>query len=759
MKPSTIKIVAFLMLFCMLTTSNNILQAQISTNQTGQSMSPLLNKANIAYEDLNYSIAADRYEVYLRNTGNQSKEALSKLADCYWQMREYNDALRVYKLLYPKIDQTISKYERIRISELFARYGEYQQAAEWLKGVYGYELRAKVYNKKESLTQMKKDSIDWTVSFLNINTPYREFSPFLLNNILFFSSNKPTLAKTKAFGWDGNNYTRLWKIPVSNIDSGTINLKNESELTKNKSKGESKNIAGLYEYGDRKQKSSASNLLNNQLYIKDDSKLIGGIVKGLDKVPFNAGTISVDKNNHIYFSSNYAQADTSGLNRICLMEGIYSPSGISKIKQLSFGDDNSYSVMHPAINPDGTLLVFSSDRPFGKGGYDLYYSQRKDTNQLWDNLKTFGRNINTVGNEVFPSITANGYLYYSSDAAPGLGGLDIFKIPLQDALNGKGEPQHLSYPINSSADDFGWTQDSTGTNGYFTSDRLNNNDNLYSFNYKPVNSLKLTKLVEPIKRSESAKLFEPTKKSYIEGSVVEKESLTPIEGATVFLYEKNGNKVYVAKTDEHGKYRFPIPSTNNFTIKAYEYKYISDCLKSTAVYNSQLLDTIQNEPRDLLLDKFKVGFVWKLSNIKYGFDKSSIQPDARPILDSLVAILNSHPITVELGSHTDSRGSSIHNDRLSQDRAEAVAAYIVSKGIKAKRITAKGYGARKLLNKCADGVPCTNEEHQVNRRTEVKVTGYTTPHKKSEYIDADRFITGQKINRSALPAEFFDDCK
>lgn len=758
MKLSRIKIIALLMLFCMLTISIDILQAQISTKQTGQSMSSLLNKANSAYDDLNYFIAADRYEVYLRNTGNQSKEALSKLADCYWQMREYSDALRVYKLLYPKIDQTISKYERIRISELFARCSEYQKAAEWLKGLYGYELRAKAYNKKESLTLMKKDSSDWTVSFLNINTSYREFSPFLLNNILFFSSNKPTLAKTKAFGWDGNNYIRLWEIPVSSIDSGTINQKEDDKLTRNKSKGESKDIAGLYEYGDRKQKSSASNLLINQSYIKSNSKLIGTTVKGLDKVPFNTGTISIDRNNHIYFSSNYAQADTSGLNRICLMEGIYSPSGISKIKQLSFGDDNSYSVMHPAINPDGTLLVFSSDRPFGKGGYDLHYSQRKDTNQLWDNFKTFGSNINTAGNEVFPSITVD-YLYYSSDGVPGLGGLDIFRIPLQDALNGKGEPEHLSYPINSSADDFGWTQDSTGTSGYFTSDRLNNNDNLYSFNYKPVNPLKTSKLVEPFKRSESAKLVGPAKKSYIEGSVVEKGSLTPIEGATVFLYEKNGNKVYVAKTDEHGKYRFPIPSTSNFTIKAYEYKYTSDCLKSNAVYNSQLIDTIQKEPRDLLLDKFKVGFVWKLSNIKYGFNKSNIGADAKPILDSLITILNSHPITIELSSHTDSRGSSMLNDRLSEDRAKAAAAYIISKGINAKRVTAKGYGSRKLLNKCADGVPCTNEEHQVNRRTEVKVTGYTTPQRKSEYIDADRFITGQKIDRSALPAEFFDDCK
>ena len=398
--------------------------------------------------------------------------------------------------------------------------------------------------------------------------------------------------------------------------------------------------------------------------------------------------------------------------------------------------------MHPAINLDGTLLVCSSDKAGGKGGYDLYYSKRSDINQPWDTLKTFGNNLNTIGNEVFPSITPDGYLYFSSDNIPGLGGLDIYRILLHDAIAGRGEIEHLSYPVNSSADDFGWTQqDITGVKGFFTSDRLNSDDNLYSYSYNPI------------------KMLKRAKKSFIEGFVLEKQSLKPIMGATLFLYNIREDTVYVAKADKNVKYHFPVLTTSDIIIKAVNKKYINDCLSANILYEPQPKDTIQKAPRDLLLDKFKVGFKWKLSNIHYDFDKWNIRADAMPILDSLIMILNENLITVELGSHTDSRGSFKYNERLSQHRAESAVAYLIQHGIDSKRITAKGYGEYQLLNGCSDGVPCTDEEHQANRRTEVKVTGYTTPQKVSENIDPDKFKDGEKINKNDLPKDFFEECK
>jgi len=737
MKRTTLNIIAFLILLCLQSTSGSTLINQKDIIQKVESKSTLISKADIAYKSKKYSLAAIYFENNLKNRGDSTNQILVELADCYWQMRDYSNALRVYKLIQPDGNYELTQKERIRIAELYARNNEYNQAFKWLNGISGYQQKANVYNEVKSRNQMKKDSICWKLNFLNINTSCREFSPFIANNTLFFSSNKPISEKTKAFAWDGNNFARLWEIPISKIDSLTsIQITNKilniKEATPNLRK-----LAEIYENSDNKPNQNSQRILINQPYHKGNTNIIGSNVKGLDKVRFNAGAISFDKNDHIYFSANYAKADKKGVNRICLMEGTYSTLGITEISQLPFGDADSYSVMHPAINQDGTLLVFSSNKANGTGGYDLYYTQRNDINQKWDSVKSFNNNINTLGNEVFPSITANNYLYYSSDAAAGLGGLDIFRIQLKDAIEGKSEPEHLSYPINSSFDDFGWTQDTKGTKGYFTSDRLNNNDNIYGFDY--------TSVVLP-------------NKSFIEGFVLEKKLLNPIKGATLFIYI-NDDTVYIAKTDGNGKYRFPVFASSNAIIKAVDNKYISDCLTSTIVYEPQPKDTIQKVPRDLLLDKFGVGFVWKISTFHYDLNKSNIRQDAMPILDSIVMVLNAYPISVELSSHTDSRGSFAYNKRLSQHRADAAVAYIISKGIDAKRISAKGYGESRLLNKCVVGVPCSEEEHQTNRRTEVKVTGFTTPQVIQNNIDADKLKDGDIIDKSLLPKDFFDECK
>ena len=145
MKLSTIIRVAFAI--CMLT--SGILNAQINTNKKAPiKYSILLKKADIAYQDSKFAIAADYYETYLQNPVNSHNIVLSKLADCYWQMREYDKALRIYKLISPNGNQGASQQYKHRIAELYARNGQYQQASEWLKGVAGYQLKAQVYNEK-----------------------------------------------------------------------------------------------------------------------------------------------------------------------------------------------------------------------------------------------------------------------------------------------------------------------------------------------------------------------------------------------------------------------------------------------------------------------------------------------------------------------------------------------------------------------------------------------------------------------------------
>ncbi len=722
---------------CVLLMSSGAFHAQAQTDQ--QNSTGLLKKANIAYRDLKFAVAADYYETYLQNMQGSQDTVIAKLADCYLQMREYDRALREYKKIYNEGIVGETQQQKLKIAELFARKGEYRQASDLLLNVDGYKTKAQAYGQPKMLDAMKKDSLNWNLSFLNINTSEREFSPCLVGNTLLFSSNKALPTKKDAFGWDGKNYSHLWKIPVASISAVPVDQMNESMLAKaQKSQSKARQLAEVYEQGDTKPMNSALGLLINKPTMKGDPNSIGTIVSGLDKIKLNAGAISVDKNNKVYFSSNYPKADKKGVNRICLMEAEYSSTGVSKIKQLPFGDPNSYSVMHPAVNSDGTFMVCSSDMPNGQGGYDLYYTERDDSSKPWSKLNPLNASINTIGNEVFPTITTNGYLYFSSDAMPGLGGLDIYRVLLQDVTNGNATPEHLSYPVNSSSDDFGWTQDSTAVRGYFTSDRVNSNDNLYSFYFE----------IKKIKG-----------RLYVEGFVLDKQTAEPIETATVFMLNKADNKVTVAKSDKDGKFRFPISNQGEVVIKAIKKGHSDDCLSMTTTVTVQDEDIIQKTPHDLLLDKYKIGYTWKLNNIHYDFDKSFIRKDARPILDSLVTILNTYPINVELGSHTDSRGSNAYNIALAQRRADAAVAYLINSGIDSQRIKAKGYGETQLLNKCSDGVPCSKEAHQENRRTEVKVLSLNIPQSKSPELDLDKFKAGEVVDKDEFPNGFFDNCK
>jgi hypothetical protein len=690
----------------------------------------ILKSGDSAYKDFKYSIAANFYEKYFQTVAEMPKAVLLKLADCYWKIRNYDDASRVYNLLYSSGSEDVSAQIRLRIAELFARSRDYKQASKWLNGLAGYELKASAYINKSDMMSMRRDSLNWHLGLLNVNTAYNEFTPFLADSVLYFSSDRPDRNKLNIFEGIENNYARLWKIQLHELQVNPIKIL-DSYQTRKQNIIEDRNTPTV-------EKNKDINVFLDKLYTKGDTCKGATLVSGFNIVRYNVGAVSVDKNNHFYFSANYSKSDKVGTNRLRLMEGICKKNGYLKMKELPFGERDVFSVMHPAINRDGTFLVFSSDEPKGKGGYDLYYAQRKSVKQAWGEPKIFSDNVNTVGNDVFPTLTPDGYLYFSSDALPGLGGLDIYKIKLQVALDGKLEPEHLSYPINSAADDFGWTQDSTGINGYFSSDRLNNNNDLYSFYYK-----------------------EPVKMYSVEDKVVDIETMKPIENVTLFLFNKQDGKVYISKTNSDGKYHFEVPDANKGVIvRAMRKGFSSFCLPVTSELISQSTkSTVSKATQYFALEKLKINYAWKLGNIYYQFNKSELSDEAKPILDSLISVLRSYPITVEISSHTDSRGTAEYNQRLSQRRSESVVNYIVERGIDSTRLIAKGFGKSRLINRCVDGVQCTEAEHQANRRTEVKILDYDVEQKSPiEEVNPDNFKQDDVVNPKALPVDFFDEC-
>lgn len=353
---------------------------------------------------------------------------------------------------------------------------------------------------------------------------------------------------------------------------------------------------------------------------------------------------------------------------------------------------NEYSVADPFITPDGQSLYFSSNMPGGKGGADIYVSLKTDTGD-WGKPTNLS-DINTEGNERTPLFDTKNNLYFSSDGWIGMGGLDIFRA--FRAGTGIGRIENLGYPINSPKDDFSFSVDANDGLAYFSSDRDGGlgSDDIYAIDNKAIMEFKL------------------------EGTVYNAKTGQPVNAARVTLEKVNGSSLIV-ETDDKGNYSFNLSKESEYNVKAEKTAYRVDIenLATIGLTTSEVLT------QDLHLAPIELYKGVRLENIYYDFDKWDIRQDAAVELDKLLKILQDNPtIWIELGSHTDSRGKDSYNLTLSQKRAESAVAYLIAKGIDRSRLEARGYGETVPLNKCKNDVECTDAEHQLNRRTEFKIT-------------------------------------
>jgi peptidoglycan-associated lipoprotein len=403
----------------------------------------------------------------------------------------------------------------------------------------------------------------------------------------------------------------------------------------------------------------------------------------------------------------------------------------SKPEPFEYNSEN-YSVGHPSLTADGKTMYFVSDMPGGIGETDIYVTSL-DPDGKWSKPVNLGSKINTFGNEMFPNISQDGALYFASDGLPGFGSLDIF---VSKKVNGEWTtPVNLGKNINSSYDDFSVAPYKTDSTGLFCSNRPGGKglDDIYSFRPVP-----------PV-----------IPHYFVRGCVKDKVSHEPIPGAKVFLLNQKEGKVLVIDADNTGCFRAEISLGYEYLAKGMKPGYIADCEQFKFGTEEKMTDL--SMPRELLLDKLAVNRIFKLDNIYYDFDKWNIRPDAEPSLNALIKIMKENNITVELGSHTDCRGSDQYNQKLSQRRAESAVNYIVQHGINASRITAKGYGESKPVNKCVNGVKCTEAQHQDNRRTEFKII--SSEVQPAETFDHGKYKGGETIEVKSLPDDFFKECK
>jgi len=360
----------------------------------------------------------------------------------------------------------------------------------------------------------------------------------------------------------------------------------------------------------------------------------------------------------------------------------------------------------PTFSRDGRTLYFASNRPGGYGGIDLY-SARVDNGGRWSSVRNMGETINTPGNEMFPYVTDDGKLYFSSDGHPSMGALDIFVAIRKD---GQISIENLGPPVNSTADDFGMTFTSI-KDGYFTSNRAGGmgDDDIYAF----------------INNDPSLK----TVNYFLAGiTVTEKEDSGEeinLQDVKVSLAFPEGSTIDSKSSGGDAKFKFPVEGGTNYELIGEKNGYFTTRVPFSTVGKTipqeELVEMVTDTTftTKLVLNKIVLDKAIVLENIYYEFDQSFITAAAAVELDKLVKILEDNPqISIELSSHTDSRGENDYNQELSQRRAESAVQYLVDSGISPDRITARGYGEQQLIIKNA----MTEEQHEINRRTEFKVT-------------------------------------
>ncbi len=367
--------------------------------------------------------------------------------------------------------------------------------------------------------------------------------------------------------------------------------------------------------------------------------------------------------------------------------GNWTPSVAFKYNKI-----NEYSVGDPYISRDGKTLYFVSNMPGGKGGTDIYYCTKKATGE-WDNPVNLTE-INTNGNERTPSFDSENNFYFSSDGRIGMGGLDIFKSKV---VNGNFlDPVNMGYPLNSPQDDFAYNSNNPDS-GYFASNRPGGlgSDDIY----------------RAIAKKPQRFAFE------LEGTAYDKQTKKPIANAVISLTKIGGPPLNV-QADSDGTFKFDLETNSNYNLNGKKANFRSESVNlSTVNLTSPTLIKA-----DIYFEKIVLNEEIVLANIYYDFDLFNIRQDAAKELNKLVKILNDNPaIFIELGSHTDSRGSDQYNQWLSEKRANSVVRYLIDRGINQNRILAKGYGKTQLLNRCDDGIKCTEAEQELNRRTEFKI--------------------------------------
>lgn len=653
--------------------------------------------ADTAYANKQYTTAADLLKAdYETTTDLVTRSAIAnKVGECY-RLANRTDIAETW---YAKaLEYSTDPLVNFRYAQMLKANGRYNEAInlfkEYMLNNPGDRARGaeQVQGCRQALEWLKKPSPSRIENVQGLNSAASDFSPAIFErDKIVFTSDRETATGDKRYGWTGQKFADLFIAqPQSN---------------------------GMYA----------------------NPALFGDSIN----TPYNEGTVTFSSDYRIvYFTACGSEGEKDDF---CQIYTTYRPANgkWALPEKVDLFDNDTTNVGQPCLSPDGTQLYFASDAPGGFGNKDLYVVT-KMTDGLWSDPENLGPEINTSGYEGFPYIGTDGKFYFASDGLLGMGGLDLFSAERR----GKKwvNAQNLQAPINSAADDFGIAfepflkpelLDSVEAIAWFSSSRKGGkgSDDLYRavqlIPKKPTLPVDTPALTQTPNKA-------PQVVYWLEGRVWQKTFNTPddpnsgIKGSTpvpdaIVQVLGLSTESRISKrliTTDKGEFGLAIEEDTDYKLTASQAGFFTKSDNVTTRGRSAAgRDTVKIYA-EITLDKIYKRKEIVLENIYYDLDKADIRDDAKPTLNKLAVLLKENPnIKIELGSHTDSRGSDSYNLKLSQARAQSALNYLVVQGIEPTRLTARGYGETQLTNRCSNNVDCSEAEHQQNRRTTFKVTG------------------------------------
>ncbi|MEX0995773.1 MAG: OmpA family protein [Flavobacteriaceae bacterium] len=613
-----------------------------------------LKKAEKAYDEYAY---IDAQEIYLKviADGYRSAQILKKLGNTYYFNADYPNAGKWYQELIKDFpEETEPEY--------------YFRAAQCLKSTDNYKKSDELMNTfaiKGGLTrviQNYKDNQDYLSDIQSMSDRY------ILESVAINTTNSDF----------GPSFFMGDKIVFASAMDTVVDGKLRLHDWNNQP------FLNLY-MADRNEDGKLSNT----------TKLTGDINTKFHE----SSAVFTNDGNTVYFTrNNYVEGkkrrDSDRYIRLKIFKATKLGDNFwSNIQELPFNSDD-YSVAHPALSSDGKRLYFSSDMPGTIGMSDLWYVDILGDN-TYSTPVNLGLGINTEARESFPFISKQNLLYFSTDGRAGLGALDIFYTTLDE--NGiPTEIEALGDPVNSNKDDFGFIIDEETNMGYLSSNRDGAagsvGDDIY--------------LVQ--------RICEIT----VSGLVTDIDTQELLPGSIVIVFDQDNNEVATMTVGSNARYSFNLECDKQYTVRGAKQGYeptekvINTPNESSTIdLPLELKSSDECPPNDL-------GCRLDLQPIYFDFDRYNIRPDAAIELSKILAAMREYPeLIIHIESHTDSRGSDAYNELLSERRAQSTLEWLVSKGISRDRLSAKGYGEYRLINECADGVQCTEEAHQLNRRS------------------------------------------